>query len=85
MFLLICRLSYRRGAVGRRRFGLDEESITMDTLFQEDLSADSLDLVELTMAIEEEFEIGEIEDEDLVELRSVGDVVNYIMNKRGEN
>ncbi|MBR2521014.1 MAG: acyl carrier protein [Oscillospiraceae bacterium] len=67
------------------QFGLDEESITMDTLFQEDLSADSLDLVELTMAIEEEFEIGEIEDEDLVELRSVGDVVNYIMNKRGEN
>ena len=67
------------------QFGLDEESITMDTLFQEDLSADSLDLVELTMAIEEEFEIGEIEDEDLVELRSVGDVVNYIQNKRGEN
>ncbi len=67
------------------QFGVDISTITMDTMFEEDLSADSLDIVELTMALEEEFEIGEMEDEELSSLRSVGDIVNYIQNKLSEN
>lgn len=55
----------------------DEESITMETTFIDDLGADSLDVVELIMALEEEFEmeIPEVEAEKIV---TVGDVVNYI-------
>lgn len=55
----------------------DEESITMDTTFIDDLGADSLDVVELIIALEEEFgiEIPETEAEKVV---TVGDVVNYI-------
>ena len=67
------------------QFGVDISTITMDTMFEEDLSADSLDIVELTMALEEEFEIGEMEDEELSSLRSVGDIVSYIQNKLSEN
>ena len=53
----------------------------MDTAFEEDLGADSVDLVELVMAIEEEFEVGEIQEEDLSGLKTVGDTVNYIASK----
>ena len=55
----------------------DEDTITMDTTFIDDLGADSLDVVELIMALEEEFEleIPEVEAEKVV---SVGDVVDYI-------
>ena len=67
------------------QFGVDVSTITMDTLFEEDLSADSLDIVELTMALEEEFEIGEMQDEDLTNLRSVGDMVNYIQTRLSDN
>jgi len=67
------------------QFGVDVSTITMDTLFEEDLSADSLDIVELTMALEEEFEIGEMQDEDLTNLRSVGDIVNYIQTRLSDN
>lgn len=56
-------------------FGSDE--ITMDTDFANDIKADSLDLVELSMALEENFGI-QIPDEDLPNLHTVGDVVNYI-------
>jgi len=66
------------------QFGIDADTITMETLFEEDLSADSLDIVELTMALEEEYDIGEIEEEDLTEIRTVGDIVNYIQSKIGE-
>lgn len=51
--------------------------LTMDTSFVEDLEADSLDVVELIMAIETEFGIT-IEDEDVENIKTVGDVVNYI-------
>ena len=67
------------------QFGVDVSTITMDTLFEEDLSADSLDIVELTMALEEEFEIGEMQDVDLTNLRSVGDIVNYIQTRLSDN
>ena len=53
----------------------------METVFEEDLGADSVDLVELVMAMEEEFEIGETQEEDLGALKTVGDAVNYIASK----
>ena len=63
------------------QFAMEPEEITMETSFEEDLGADSVDLVELVMAIEEEFEVGEIQEDDLNALKTVGDVVNYIAGK----
>ena len=63
------------------QFALEPEEVTMDNAFEEDLGADSVDLVELVMAIEEEFEVGEIQEEDLSGLKTVGDTVNYIASK----
>jgi len=53
----------------------------MDSSFMDDLGADSVDLVELVMAMEEEFDIGEIAEEDLTELKTVGDCVRYLSSK----
>ena len=58
---------------------LDE--VTLETSFEDDLGADSVDLVDLVMAMEEEFEVGEIQEEDLKTLKTVGDAVNYIASK----
>ena len=63
------------------QFAVDDNDITMETSFEEDLGADSVDLVELIMAMEEEFGIGEVAEEDLAELKTVGDCVNYLVNK----
>lgn len=57
--------------------GVDEDKITVDSRFREDLEADSLDLVELIMAFEEEFE-GEISDEEAQKITTVGEAVTYI-------
>lgn len=51
----------------------------MDTKIAEDLEADSLDVVELLMSIEDEFEV-EIPDEEIENLKTIGDVVEYIQN-----
>ena len=59
------------------KLSVDEESITMESTFVEDLGADSLDVVELIMSLEEELEM-EIPDEDAAELITVSDVVEYI-------
>ena len=64
------------------QFALEPSEVTMDTSFEEDLGADSVDLVELVMAMEEEFEVGEIQEEDLGMLKTVGDAVNYIAGKQ---
>ena len=63
------------------QFSTDEDEITMDTSFEEDLGADSVDLVELVMSMEEEFDIGEVQEEDLTSLATVGDCVNYLNSK----
>ena len=63
------------------QFAVDPDEVTMDTGFEEDLGADSVDLVELVMAMEEAFEIGETQEEELNGLKTVGDAVNYIANK----
>ena len=63
------------------QFALDLDEITMESSFVDDLGADSVDLVELVMAMEEEFEIGEIDEEDLQGLKTVGDCVRYLSSK----
>ena len=63
------------------QFAMEPAEVTMDTSFEEDLGADSVDLVDLVMAMEEEFEGGEIQEEDLKTLKTVGDAVNYIASK----
>ena len=60
------------------QFSVSEESITMDTSFVDDLGADSLDVVELTMALEEEFDISEIDEETVAGFVTVGDVFRFI-------
>ena len=57
----------------------NEDDITADTKIEEDLHADSLDVVELLMSIEDEFEV-EIPDEEIENLKTIGDVVEYIQN-----
>ncbi|MEW6540002.1 MAG: acyl carrier protein [Bacillota bacterium] len=59
------------------QLGVDEEEVTIEASFVDDLGADSLDLVELVMAFEEAFEI-RIPDEDAEKIRTVGDAVTYI-------
>ena len=60
------------------QFAVDEDSITMETSFADDLGADSLDLVELSMLLEEEFGMAETDDDTLASLHTVGDVFRYI-------
>jgi acyl carrier protein len=62
------------------QLGVDEEEVTPDASFVDDLGADSLDTVELVMAFEEEFGV-EVPDEDAEKLQAVGDVVKYIEEK----
>ena len=57
--------------------GVDEDRVTETATFRDDLEADSLDLVELIMAFEDEFG-GEISDEEAQDITSVGEVVNYL-------
>jgi acyl carrier protein len=59
------------------QLGADEDQITMEASFRDDLEADSLDLVELIMAFEEEFG-GEISDEEAQKITTVGEAVNYL-------
>ena len=64
------------------RLGVDENQVIPDASFTEDLNADSLDLVELIMAIEEEFAVDgqplEITDEDAEKIQTVGQAIDYI-------
>jgi acyl carrier protein len=59
------------------QLGVDEEDVTMEASFVEDLNADSLDLVELIMSLEEEFGL-EISDEEAEQIATVNDAVEYI-------
>lgn len=66
------------------QFAVDTDEIKMESSFVDDLGADSVDLVELVMAMEEEFDIGEIEEDDLAGLKTVGDCVKYLAQKLGD-
>ena len=57
------------------QFAIDADEISMESSFVDDLGADSVDLVELVMAMEEEFDIGESDEEDRTSLKTVGDCV----------
>jgi len=63
------------------QFAMEADEITMDSSFVDDLGADSVDLVELVMAMEEEFDIGEIQEDELSALKTVGDCVRYLGGK----
>ena len=65
------------------QFGVEADTITMDTSF-EDLGADSGDIVELSMALEEEFDLEEMQDDDLSGISTVSDLVRYLKGKLGE-
>ena len=62
------------------QLGVNPEQVTEKASFIEDLGADSLDIVELVMAFEEEFSV-EVPDEDAEKLQTVGDVINYIKER----
>jgi acyl carrier protein len=65
------------------QLGVDEEEVTPEASFTEDLGADSLDIVELVMAFEEEFGI-EIPDEEAEKINKVKEAVDYIQNNAGD-
>lgn len=62
------------------RLDVEESKVTMEASFKNDLEADSLDVVELVMELEDEFDM-EIADEDAEKINTVGDAVNYINSK----
>mgnify|MGYP001140162701 CR=1 FL=1 len=61
------------------QLGVEEEEVSMESSFIDDLGADSLDIVELIMALEEEFDI-EIPDDEAEKISTVNDVVEYVKN-----
>lgn len=66
------------------QLGVSEDEVTLEASFKEDLDDDSLDLFELVMALEEEYDV-EIPSDDLAELNTVGDVINYLKDKGVED
>ena len=59
------------------QLGVEEDEVTMEASMQDDLGADSLDLVDLVMSVEDEFGV-KVADEDLENIKTVGDIVDYI-------
>ena len=71
----------RMQAIIAEQFGVDQDSVTENTSFEEDLGADSVDLVELVMAMEDEFKIGDVGEDELASLSTVGDCVSFLVKK----
>ena len=63
------------------QLSVDPDKITMESLLEEDLDADSLDAIDIVMSIEDEFEI-EVPDEVIANMKSVADIVNFIENNQ---
>ncbi len=63
------------------KFMVSEDEVTMDSSFTDDFGADSVDLVDLVMSIEDEFGIDEINEEELAQLKTVGSCVKYLLGK----
>lgn len=63
------------------QLSVDPDKITMDSLLEEDLDADSLDAIDIVMSIEDEFR-NEVPDEVIADMKSVGDIVNFIENNQ---
>jgi acyl carrier protein len=66
------------------QFMVDESEVSADTAFVDDLGADSLDVVELTMALEEEFSLPDTPEEELMNIHTVGDLADYISRVTGK-
>ena len=67
-------------AILSEQFDVEEDSITTETTLADDLGADSLDVVDLLMSIEDEFEV-EVPDSEVENIKTVGDLVKYIEDK----
>lgn len=65
------------------QFMIEEETVTEATAFIEDLGADSLDVVELTMALEEEFALPDTPEEEMMKIHTVGDLADYVASVVG--
>ena len=63
------------------QFNVDVDSITMDTSFEDDLNADSVDIVDLSMALEEEFGIDELGEDEAAGIATVGDLVRLLQGR----
>ena len=63
------------------QFGVDADTISMETSFEEDLGADSLDLVDLSMALEETFGVDELTEDEIGGITTVGDLVRFLQNR----
>ncbi len=73
MFEKLCKLI-------AEQFGVEPDSITADTAFVDDLGADSVDLVDLSMALEDEFGMEEMETEEIESIITVGDLYKYMQD-----
>ena len=62
------------------QFGVEPDAVTADTAFVDDLGADSVDLVDLSMALEEEFGVEEMEAEEIEAIVTVGDLYKYMQD-----
>ena len=71
MFDKLCKLI-------AEQFGVDPESVTADSAFVDDLGADSVDLMDLSMALEEEFGMEEMDSDDIESIVTVGDLYKYM-------
>ena len=71
MFEKLCKLI-------AEQFGVEPETVTADTAFVDDLGADSVDLMDLSMALEEEFGMEEMESEEIESIVTVGDLYKYM-------
>ena len=74
MFEKLCKLI-------AEQFGVEPDTVTRDTAFVDDLGADSVDLMDLSMALEEEFGIDELGEEEASSISTVGDLVRFLQNK----
>ncbi len=63
------------------QLSVDPDKITVNSLLEEDLDADSLDAIDIVMSIEDEFQV-EVPDEVIADMKSVGDIVNFIENNQ---
>ena len=64
-----------------QQFGVEENAVTAEMSFEDDLGADSVDLVELSMALEEEFGVEEMSEDDVAGIRTVGDLLKYLQER----
>ena len=63
------------------QFGMELDEVTLETSFEDDLNADSVDIVDLSMALEEEFDMDEMSEEEASAIKTVGDLVRFLQNK----